>query len=461
MSRFNPADHQVLVVEDDNNLANLLLDEVRDGGYEVQRAASAEVALQLLQESSFDLVISDLRLPGMHGLELLQQLRTLHAPPACIVITAFGTISQAVEALRAGADDFLTKPLDLEHLMLCVERTLQNRLLRFEVRRFREMIRQDSFHGIMGGSRSMRILFDQIRQLARAQGPVLITGESGVGKELVARAIHKESDRCEGPFVAINCAGIPESLLESEFFGHAAGAFTGAQQRRKGLISDADGGTLLLDEIGEMPMTLQAKLLRVIQDSTLRPVGSNKEEQVDVRILAATNRNLEKDVQSGSFREDLFYRLETFALHIPPLRERGDDMELLANTFLQQINARMEKNIEGISEDALLHMRHYSFPGNVRELQNAMERAVTFCQEKTIQTCHLPARIREHAEVFHKESMHHPGHWPSPLVTLDVLELRYIQHVLEQVNGNKQRAAEILDIGRRTLYRKLEGMDSS
>ncbi|ADU65142.1 sigma-54 factor interaction domain-containing protein [Desulfurispirillum indicum S5] len=456
MGDFDPGQYRILLVEDDESLSQLLLDEISDAGYQVFREMTAEQGLRMVRAQAVDLVISDLRLPGMTGLEFLEALQRQDTPPACIVITGFGTISQAVQALKAGADDFLTKPLHLEHLMLSVRRVLGNRLLRQELAALRLAPTQESFHGMVGHSDPMTHLYAQIRQVARAYGPVLITGESGVGKELVARAIHRESERRQEAFVAINCAGIPENLMESEFFGHVAGSFTGARSERRGLISDAHGGTLLLDEIGEMPLPLQAKLLRVIQEGVLRPVGGNREEKVDVRVLAATNRDLEEEMRQGRFREDLFYRLETFALHVPPLRDRGDDLELLAARFLEQMEQRLGRRFQGFSEEALSKLRQYPFPGNVRELQNAMERAATFCRGSRIQPQHLPARIRQYRSGSDPSA-------PFPIaltgedgfLSLEELQRRYIQYVVEQLGGNKRRAASVLGIGRRTLYRKL------
>jgi DNA-binding NtrC family response regulator len=448
---------KVLIVEDDEGLARLLADETSDAGLRSRYVLSAEQAGPLLDDWEPDLVVSDLRLPGASGLDLLQKVQTTHALPAFLVITAFGTISQAVTALKAGADDFLTKPLDLDHFMHCVSRVLETRALRKEIRQFRRIFAYENFHGMYGQSRPIRILFDKIIQIASADGPVLITGESGVGKELVAGAIHKESDRKNKPFIAVNCAGIPETLMESEFFGHTSGAFTGAQKTRQGIFEEASGGTLLLDEIAEMPFSLQAKLLRILHDGRMRPVGSNLEKKVDVRVLAATHQNLEKAVKNGHFRQDLFYRLETFSLVIPPLRDRGKDIELLAGIFLTRLATHMGKKVHGFSDDALQLFRNYPFPGNIRELQNAIERAVTFCNGDLIQPKHLPIRIRTSISSPPNTSFS----WlpansaDGSLPSLAEVEQQYIKHVLDHVNGNKKKAADILGVARRTLYRRL------
>ncbi len=448
---------KVLIVEDDEGLARLLADETTDAGTLAQWVGNAEAALPLLAEWEPDLVVSDLRLPGANGMELLSHVHAMHARPGFLVITAFGTISQAVDALKAGADDFLTKPLDLDHFMHRVARILEARMLREEVNRFRQMFSVETFHGMYGQSRPMRILFDQILKIAAASGPVLILGESGSGKELVAKALHNESDRKDGPFLAVNCAGIPETLMESEFFGHTAGSFTGANKERQGLFAEARGGTLFLDEIAEMPLPLQAKLLRILQDGKMRPIGSNREQQVDVRVIAATHQNLEKEVKNGRFREDLFYRLETFTLEIPPLRDRAEDIEMLTGRFLTHHAANMGRHIRGFSDEAMAVLRQYPFPGNVRELQNAIERAVTFCNGDRITPGHLPGRIRTHTPARNPTSIPGllPGDGNGPLPSLAEIEQRYIEHVLARVKGNKKRAADILGVARRTLYRRL------
>ncbi|KDE40981.1 MAG: sigma-54-dependent transcriptional regulator [Nitrincola lacisaponensis] len=467
MSRVSTR-QSLLLVEDDQALAALILEELEAAGFDVRTAdtlAQAKVELDSLQPA---LVITDLRLPDGHGMQLVERVMQLDEAgrPGLIVITAFGSVRQAVEALQAGADDFLTKPLDLEHFLLSVHKVLENHRVRDELRVFRQLSRQQTaFHGIWGKSQAIRTLFDQIRVVARAQGPVLINGESGTGKELVAKALHAESERADGPFLAVNCAGIPQELLESEFFGHAAGAFTGARKARKGLLQEAQGGTLLLDEIGEMPLTLQAKLLRALQDGSVRPVGQDTEVQVDVRIIAATHRDLKQKVTEGSFREDLYYRLETFAIQIPPLRQREDDLELLAQQFVRQNAVAQGKAIQGFSDQALALVRVYPFPGNVRELQNVVERAVAFCDGEWIEPRHLPGRL---LETLNDEG---PGITIVPdsfseqerrllegkvLPTLDELQKRYVQLVLDEVQGNKRRAAALLGIGRRTLYRWLD-----
>ena len=451
----------LLLVEDDPGLRELLQEELEAEGYRVSACASAEAAQPLLQQGDIDLLISDLRLPGANGLSLLPVAQSLNPAPAMLIITAFGSVQQAVQALQQGADDFLTKPLEMDHFLLTASRLLENRRLRREVQRYRSIMAVEQFHGIIGQSSVMRRLFQDIRQVADADGPVLIQGESGTGKELVARAVHEQSSRKSAPYMVVNCGGIPSELMESEFFGHAAGAYTGARKNRAGLFQQADGGTLLLDEIGEMPLALQAKLLRALQDGKVRPVGSDHEIQLNVRVIAATNRQLTDCVADGSFREDLFYRLETFTLLVPPLRERADDIHALADFFLARFNARQQRHIKGFADDARLALQRHTFPGNVRELQNAVERAATFCTADLIELSNLPDRLQQ-------AEQHNPGSPGVPLLdgltgaaleqlpSLETVQRQYIHQVLSATGGNKRRAADILGITRRTLYRWIE-----
>ena len=455
---------RLLVVEDDDALRELLVEELEAEAHIVVAVATAEQALELLAGEQPDLIISDLKLPGASGLSLLSKVRELPISPMFLMITAYGTVSQAVEALKAGADDFLTKPLDMEHLLLTVARLLETRTLRTQLERYRSLLTSTDFHGLVGRGEAMRELAGHVRQMAAADGPVLIQGESGTGKELVARAVHQESPRASGPFLAVNCAGVSPDLLESEFFGHVEGAFTGARKARPGLFAEADGGTLLLDEIGEMPMALQAKLLRALQDGRIRRVGDDHEQVVDVRIVAATNRDLHELVGEGQFREDLFFRLETFGLRVAPLRERREDIDLLASHFLKRIQAAGRSRVERIGEEALALLRRYDFPGNVRELENAIERAAAFCEGETVEPKDLPERIRQAVPRRDHKPVRETGSGALPnglldgdfLPTLEELRKRYVHYVLERVEGNKRRAAALLGVGRRTLYRWLD-----
>lgn len=450
-------EERVLVVEDDGGHRELLQQELSDAGYQVTAVASAEQALTLLGERSFGLVVSDLRLPEADGFAVLEAARTLVPAPGFVMLTGFGTIDQAVSALKAGADDFLTKHVDLEHLRLAAQRVLQTRQLRAEVQQYREVLGERGFHGMQGKSPAMLRLFDLIRRIAPSDGSVLITGESGTGKELVARALHEESPRAQGPFVALNCAGIPETLLESELLGHAAGAFSGAKGARRGLFLEADGGTLFLDEIGEMPASMQTKLLRVLQDGRVRPVGANDEIATDVRIIAATHRDVAELLAEGLLREDLFFRLETFRIEVPPLRQRGEDIARLLHTFLHRHALEQRGAVRRLEPEAMRRLLGYRFPGNVRELEGLVERAATLARDGLIRLDDLPERVR--ADVSAREpSVAGSGgeaRQDEDWETLEELENRYIRQVLAFTGGNKQRAARILGIGRKTLYRKL------
>jgi two-component system, NtrC family, response regulator AtoC len=454
----------ILVVEDDDGLRELLVDELSSADYQVEAVDSAEQALRYVETHQPALVLSDLRLPGQSGLQLLERIQSakISPRPAFILVTAFGSIPEAVRALKLGADEFLTKPLDLDHLLVRVERIFEVEALRRQVKSWRKIEQEGVFHDIIGRSPAMSHLFFQVRKIARAKGSVLIVGESGTGKELVTRAIHAEGRGETGPFVPVNCAGVPEALLESEFFGHAEGAFTGASGPRRGLFEQADGGTILLDEVGDLPMGLQAKLLRALQEQRIRPVGQNEPIDIDVRVVAATNRDLDEAVEEGTFREDLFYRLSTFILRVPPLRKRREDIEALATAFLREVKERSEQldHVEGFDETVIELFRSYRFPGNVRELKNLVERAATFCDEALISVHHLPERFQEFAaeapmQLRDLDELAERLLAQGRLVTMDELRNRYAEFVVEHLDGNKRSAAKVLGISRSTLYRYL------
>ncbi|TVP55318.1 MAG: sigma-54-dependent Fis family transcriptional regulator [Halomonadaceae bacterium] len=451
-----------MVVEDDRSLAALLQEELELEDYTVRVEHTCRDGIAACQSWNPALIISDLRLPDREGMELLRFARSEEEPPLFLLITAFGTVDQAVEALKAGADEFLTKPLSMEHLLLMTRRLLAQRALHQEVSAYRAGAARSHFHGLLGDSEVMHQLFSQIRQVAQGDLPVLVLGESGVGKELVARAIHNESPRADHPFIPVNCAGIPPDLMESEFFGHSRGAFTGADRARPGLFREAHGGTLLLDEIAEMPLQLQAKLLRALQEGRVKAVGSDREEAVNVRIIAATHRDLRQRVASGEFREDLYYRLETLALQVPPLRERDNDLEQLAMHFTEQSAARNGRAGLRLDDSAMEILVRYPFPGNIRELANTIERAVTFCNGDRILPEHLPQRVREASE--QRADVSQAGvlqqmvgdiQDPEQLPTLESVQQIYVDYILNRVSGNKRQAAKILGINRRTLYRWL------
>ena len=446
----------ILLIEDDTSLRTLLAEELEVDGYAVVCAGTVAEGQTKGLTAQPDLIVSDLRLPDGDGLAVLREFQGQGLSVPFVIITAFGTVDQAVDALKAGADDFLTKPLSTDHLRLKIKRLLAHAAITTELAKYRSQSTDDTSLGLVGESRAMGQLRSEIRQVARSQAAVLINGESGTGKELVARAIHQVSDRKDRPFIPVNCAGIPHELMESEFFGHEAGAFTGAKTARRGLFAEADGGTLLLDEIGEMPLALQAKLLRVLQENTIKPVGADQEEKVDVRIVAATHQDLVKCVGQGSFREDLYYRLETLTLVVPPLRERDDDVDLLAMHFLQESAKRHNRGFVQLSEVAASMLADYPFPGNIRELSSAIERAVTFCNGELVLPEHLPARIRKRQTAFADARPELPSanlaEWP----TLDQVQQEYVGRVINACEGNKRRAAQILGVNRRTLYRWLD-----
>jgi DNA-binding NtrC family response regulator len=443
---------RVLVVEDEREMRALLEKGLARRGFVPSVHASADEAFALLETEDFDTVLTDLRMPGMDGLALCERIVLNRPDIPVVVVTAFGSLETAVAAIRAGAYDFVTKPVDLDALVLVLERAVRHRALRDEVRRLRRALGDVSAEGgVVGESPALRRVYELIDRVADSDASVLVTGESGTGKEVAARALHARSRRHAGPFVAINCAAMPESLLESELFGHAKGAFTDAKAARTGLFIKASGGTLFLDEVGEMPLTLQPKLLRALQERTVRPVGGDTEVPFDARIVAATNRDLELAVEEGRFREDLYYRLNVIGLELPPLRARGNDVLLLAQRFLEHFAARSGKRVVGLTPAAAQRLLAYSWPGNVRELQNCIERAVALTSYEQLTVEDLPERIRD----YRATSPHAQGNDLSELVSLEEMERRYIQRVLDTVGGSRTLASRILGVDRKTLYRKL------
>lgn len=458
---------QILLVEDDRGFRELLEEELREAGYAIVPAGSLSSAKKALTHAQPDIILTDLKLPDGRGTELLEITRKDPLPPAFLVLTAFGTIPQAVEALKQGADHFLTKPVDFDHLRIGLEKALELRHLKVRLMELdqKKLPEGEGFHGILGESPAMQKLFYQIRQIAPVDDPVVVTGESGTGKEKVARALHEESNRAKGPFLPLNCAGLTRELIESELFGHTEGAFTGARKARKGLFAAADGGTLFLDEIAELPTDLQARLLRAIQERSVRSLGANVEQRVDVRVIAATHRNLETEVAEGRFREDLYFRLETFHIVVPPLRQRAGDLDLLANDLIHKYAKECGKKMQGISAEALQVLRQYPFPGNVRELQNLLKRAVLFAEnDSEVGAELLPDRLQENAPSSIEWAATNSSFedevgfsLDGKIIPLKDMRKRYVNHVLAQVEGNKRRAAALLGIGRRTLYSYLEG----
>lgn len=444
---------RVLVVDDEASMCQLLEADLRLRGFDIDWRTSAEEAFALLRRETFDCVVTDLNMPGGSGIELCERIVANRPDVPVIVMTAFGSMETAIAAIRAGAYDFVTKPLETQMLALTLERAVRHRRLQEEVKVLAEVLeRTRQFGEILGESPPMQALFDQLARVADSEAAVLITGESGAGKELVAQAIHNQSLRRENKFVAVNCAALPENLLESELFGHEKGAFTDAREARKGLFQQAQSGTLFLDEVGELPLTMQPKLLRALEEGAIRPVGSDKEHAVDVRVLTATNRDLETAVEEGRFRQDLYYRINVIQLSVPPLRARGTDVLLLAQHFLERFAAKSKRAVTGLSEAVAERLLAYPWPGNVRELRNVIERAVALTRTDKLAVDDLPEKIREHRG----SRMVLEGQDPEDLPSLEDVEQRYIKHVLEAAGNNKTLAAKILGVDRKTLRRKLK-----
>jgi two-component system response regulator HydG len=443
----------VFVVDDEREMVDLIALGLKKRGFTVVPFGNGADALAAIPLHDVDVVVTDLNMKGMTGLELCQRVVADRPDIPVLVLTAFGSFETAVGAIRAGAYDFVTKPVEIEALAIAVRRAAEHRALRGEVKRLREAVAQARGRGdLVGASPSMQQVYTLIDQVSATDATVLITGESGTGKEVVARTIHDKSKRKDGPFIAINCAAVPEALLESELFGHAKGAFTDAKQARQGLFQQAHGGTLFLDEIGEMALTLQPKLLRAIQERKVRPVGGESEVTTDVRLIAATNRDLEEMVEDKRFREDLYYRINVIHIPLPPLRARGGDVLLLAQHMLRHHAAVFDKKVIGLSAAAAERMMAYDWPGNVRELGNCLERAVALAHFEEIQVEDLPEKIRN------QQSRRNPsmsGNELPELLTLEEVERRHVLRVLEACHGNRTDAAKILGLDRKTLYRKL------
>jgi two-component system, NtrC family, response regulator AtoC len=445
---------RVLVVDDEENILLVLKTLLRRQGYEVQCANNATQALELAASFAPDMVISDVKMPEMSGLELLAALKERRNPATVIMMSAFGNVDLALEVIKAGAYDYVPKPFKQDEVILALRKAEERESLRAENRVLKEEIRKETqFESILAKSDSMQKIFRTISKIADYKTTVLISGESGVGKELVARAIHTRSSRKQGPFVAINCGAIPENLLESELFGHRRGAFTDASADKRGLFEEATSGSLFLDEIGELPLSLQVKLLRVLQDETIRRLGDTKDIKVDVRIMAATHRDLTEEVKEGRFREDLFYRLNVLPLLVPPLRQRREDIALLIEHFLARNNIKLGTKLRGVDSAAHRLLLEYAWPGNVRELENTIERAMVLADGDIIGIQDLPDRIREAQDPV---QMQLSSGELSIKKTTRVIEEVLIRRALQQTRGNRTKAAEILEISHRALLYKIK-----
>lgn len=449
---------RIIVVDDDQEMRSLLQDYFQSEGFQVDCFPHPPAAIEALSaggalssekpEGDIDLIISDIKMPQMDGLEFTTKLKVLRPEIPVILITAFGSIETAIEAMRRGAYHYIVKPFKLAEMAVNVDRALEHRKLQRDNTALRKEVKRSwSFGNVVGKSAGMKEIYDLVSRVSQATANVLITGESGTGKEMVARAIHQSGPRANKPFVAINCTAIPETLLESELFGHAKGSFTGAIQRKRGLFEEAEGGTLFLDEIGDMNVQLQSKLLRVIQERKVRAVGDNITKDVDVRIIAATHKDLKAAMKDGRFREDLFYRLSVIPIAIPPLRNRRDDIPMLAEHFLQKYSATNNAKVKGFTKRAIAKLMNLKWEGNVRELENVVERAVVLCTDTLIDEQDIPTPDVANPESFFSSAT-------SDFPTVGQLEERYIRLILEKTGGRKDKAAQILGMNRRTLYRK-------
>ena len=454
----------LLIVDDDAGHLATLQTIARSWGYRVSVAEDGMIAVEMAKGQPFDLILMDVRMAALNGIEALRQIKTYNPAIPVLIMTAYSSVASAVEALKAGAYDYLTKPLDFETLHLTVERAMEHTHLKDENRQLKEKLQREfDLQNIIGTSPPMKALLDMVAMVAPSEATVLITGESGTGKELVARSIHYNSGRRTAPFVIVNCAALAETLLESELFGHERGAFTGADKRREGRFRQADGGTLFLDEIGETSPGMQAKLLRVLQEREIQRVGGDETLTVDVRILAATNRDLENEVQQGKFREDLFYRLNVVTVEIPPLKARHEDIPLLAQHFLKRFAARNRKAVKGFTPQAMDLLLKHDWPGNVRELENAVERAVILLSGDYITDRELPLSITQNVTRNSTEpiAVKDAGGLPTGAQSLADVEKDVILATLSETGGNKSETARRLGINRKTLHLKLKryGLD--
>jgi two-component system response regulator AtoC len=446
---------RILIVDDEENFRHMLSVILVKEGYEVETASNGEEGLQKALTSPFDQVLCDIRMPRMDGLEFLKELQKTAMEATIIVMSAYGTVDIAIEAMKLGAYDYISKPFKPDEIILTLRKAEEREQLRRENQLLRrEVAKEYSFENIVSKNEKMQKLFDVIKKVAQYKSTVLISGESGTGKELVARALHYNSERSQNPFIPVNCGAIPENLLESELFGHAKGAFTDAIRTKKGLFEEADGGTLFLDEIGELPGPLQVKLLRVLQEGEIRRIGESKSIKVDVRIVVATVKDLTKEVNEGRFREDLFYRLNVLPIHIPPLRERKEDIPLLTHHFINKYNQSMNKNVAGIDYGALEALMNHKWYGNVRELENTIERAIVLADKDNIELENLPIEIQEFKEEFQLEPS--PDEEYSIKKASKTLEINLINKALRKTKGNHTHAARLLEISHRALLYKIK-----
>ena len=446
---------RVLVVDDEENFRHILSVILKKERYEVETASNGEEALQKVLNATFDQVLCDIRMPGMDGLDFLKEVKKMEMDANVIMMSAYGTLDTAVEAMKLGAYDYVSKPFKPDEIILTLKKAEERERLRKENELLRKEVKKEySFDNIVSKNEKMQGIFEVIQKVAQYKSTILITGESGTGKELVARALHYHSDRSQSPFMPVNCGAIPENLLESELFGHAKGAFTDAIRTKKGLFEEADGGTLFLDEIGELPPQLQVKLLRVLQDGEIRRVGESKAIQIDIRIVAATVKDLLKEVNEGRFRDDLFYRLNVLLIHIPPLRERKEDIPLLVTHFMKKHSQSLGKTVVGIEPKALEVLINYKWHGNVRELENTIERAIVLADAENIELQNLPHDIQNFEERVEVTPLGEEEY--SIKRGSKVLETILIKRALKKTRGNHTHAARLLEISHRALLYKIK-----
>lgn len=450
-------DERLLVVDDEPSMREFLDIMLSQEGYQVSTASTGEEAFKIYRSQEYDLILTDVKMPGMSGLDLIREIHSLDSQVPIIAVTAYASADDALRAVREGAYDYLSKPFQVEDLRIIIKNALETRRLRKENLALKRSVQdQGNFANIVGKSAQMQEVFNFVQKVAPSKAGVLIIGESGTGKELIAKAIHSNSPRCDKPFITINCTAIPENLLESEMFGHQRGSFTGAISNKPGLVEMAHTGTLFLDEVGEIPLSIQAKLLRFLQEHEFRRVGSTDEKKIDVRVIAATNKKLEKELEKGNFREDLYYRLNVIRIHLPPLRERDEDIPILVDHFVRKFSAQQGKKIEKVSSLAMRVLCNYNFPGNVRELENIIERCVTLEPSDQLTAEYLPPKLTESSSV------------PSPSGDFDIppdgieldraldnMERKLITRAMEITGGNRSRAARLLGISFRSLRYRL------
>jgi two-component system response regulator AtoC len=449
--------NRILIIDDEKNMRHMLSTLLSKSGYQVKSVADGEEALTILKDDDYRLILCDVKMPGMNGLEFLTAANEYIKESLIVMMSAYGTIDMAVEAMKLGAFDFISKPFKNDEILLVIKKAEDHDCLKRENRRLRKKLsaieKRYDFGEMLAKSSSMRQIFELSSKVARFNTTVLVTGESGTGKELIARGIHHTGDRRDKPLIAVNCGSIPENLMESELFGHFKGAFTGADRNKKGLFNEADKGTIFLDEIGELSQPLQVKLLRVLQEGEIRPIGATSPLKVDVRVIAATARNLAEEITVGNFREDLFYRLNVMAIHLPPLRERGEDIALLCRHFIERFNASLKLGVEKVAPQAMKRLMTYTWPGNVRELENAVERAMVLADGDILTENDFPAEImvsensNAEDELFKTYSLKQAQR---------ILEQKYIKRALEATKGNRTHAAKLLEISHPSLLSKMK-----